>query len=121
MWHINNLHGEIMLTDDRLCKFDVTNGIVSFSDVDESLPVPWELKDGITKSSIMDFLLERVTDENRQGLVESCAAAGIECSAEGLINYNHGLMLDDEYWIRTKTGPRTFKELQRLMGFEVSD
>lgn len=114
---LGQLSGIIMYRDTELCKFDVNDTIVHYEPIGVSDEyTPWEFRNGYTAAAVLEWLMDRLPEDNRQGLYERCCERGIRMIGSDILKISNGREIGDRCWIKFPTGPQTSKEV-----FEILD
>ena len=105
---IVDLEGTIMYKDTELCWFHYKNTFIEIKPIGISEEyTPFEFQDGYTKQAVIDWLFDRLPEDNRQGLEETCKEYGISMLGDDILHFNNDLC-----WIKYRTGPQTFEEVK---------
>lgn len=117
---LGSLSGIIMYRDTELCSFEVKNDVlISYKPLGVSDKyTPWEFRNGYTAATVLDWLKDRLPEDNRQGLYESCCAYGIHMIGSEILKISNGREIGDRCWIKFPTGPQTSKEVFAILDGE---
>lgn len=108
---LGHVTGIIMYKDTELCWFDVNDTIVDYRPIGVSAEyTPWEFRNGYSASAVLDWLLDRLPEDNRHGLFELCQERGIRMIGEDILKVSNGREIGDRCWIKFNDGPQTAKE-----------
>ena len=109
---LGHVTGIIMYKDTELCWFDVNDTIVDYKPIGVSDEyTPWEFRNGYSAKAILDWLYDRLPEDNRQGLMETCKEYGIRMIGEDIFKISHGREINDRCWIKFETGPQKSEEV----------
>lgn len=109
---LGHIEGTIMYKDEELCYIDVHDTMVEYRPIGVSKEyVPWEFIHGYSANAILDWLQNRLPDDNRQGLYESCQEYGIDMIGEEIFKISNGRSISNKCWLRLKDGPQTSAEV----------
>lgn len=111
---IGSLTGTIMCYDDELCRFSIDGDLVLYEALGTCAKyTPVEFRDGYNARAVKEFIVERLPEDNRHGLLESCRSVGIRMIGADILRYNNGVVHDDPCWIRYEEGPQTYEECMK--------
>ena len=114
------LAGTLMLEDTPLAEFVIENDSPTrFVKLADSGPFwPYEMLFECNGWTLIDALKERVVPPSRYGIIKDLQAVGIQgYDISAIITHQNGSCWDDRYWVRFKTGPQTWSELRKKIGY----
>lgn len=115
-----SLAGTFMYRDIELAEFDIRDGIAVEFKVLHPGPTyfPVEMQRYQNGSTLVNALLARIVPETRHGLLEELASVGIKgYDISAILHYQNASSLHDDFWVRFKDGPQTWRELRRKIGY----
>lgn len=108
---VSRLSGSIMCKDQKLCDFELNGYNVIVTNVEKPKDyVPFEFRKKCGPAEVYDFIQDRLPEDGRQNLLKDCMICGIQMTAEDIIHYSCGRVVDDPCWIRFSSGPQTYEE-----------
>lgn len=114
---LGHITGIIMYKDVELCWFDVNDTIVEYKPIGKCEEyIPWEFRNGYSAAAVLEWLQDRLPEDNRQGLYETCCRYGIRMIGEDILKISNGREIGDRCWIKFATGPQTSAEVLEMFG-----
>lgn len=116
MFGFRKISGIIMVRDQEVLSFQLDHEQLDFQEitpVEDLVWKPFDFMNGYSRLSIREFLEDRLTPIDRQGIEQSCEDAGISLDADEMIRYNCGRAVDDDCWIKFPDGPQTWEECKQ--------
>ena len=109
---LGHVTGIIMYKDIELCWFDANDYFVKYEPIGICKEyTPWEFREGYTAKAVLDWLYDRLPEDNRQGLEKRLQEYRINPIGEEIFKVSCGRALGDSCWIKFKDGPQTYLEV----------